>query len=454
MRITIPVAVLVVTLAFSSGILRGEVIPQGPWFTVFATGDQEGEVTSCGCPMEDYGGITHKAAFVDTLRTSGWEFLLLDAGDMTPLGGLSAQNRLKVETLARSMATMGYHAVALGDCDLAPGPEYVARLVGWLGQPVLATNVRLPAGTPSEPSRVVQVRGKRVGLLAFLDPGLAAESAPWVRVDPWESARSQVKALAKKTDFVVAVAHAPDTVKVARLASLYPEIDLVIGAHEGKVAANLFRWGKSFVVGTPARGRFLTRVEVEFDSAGAVSNMASAFLPVVNTYGRRAQVDTLLAAYHRDVRKLVMSDAYLAELTRTLMDPPVAYVGNEVCATCHEAPTNQWKSTPHAHARETLIGKEKDYEAACQRCHTVGFGYRSGFVSPKTTPQLWNVGCESCHGGGAVHAAQPQEPYGEVIGDVCLSCHDSENSPDFDYETYLPRIVHSSAGKSGAVEPH
>jgi hypothetical protein len=453
-RITIPVAVLVVTLAFSSEIQGGGIARQGPYLTVFATGDQVGEVTSCGCPEEDYGGITHKAAFLDTLRSAGWDFLLLDAGDMTPGEGLTAQNRLKIETLARSMATMGYEGIALGDWDLAPGPEHVARLVGWLGQPVLATNYRLPEGTPSERSRVVQVRGKKVGLLAFLDPGLAATAAPWVHVDSWESARDEVKSLAKKTDLVVAVAHAPDSAQVGRLASLFPEIDLVIGAHDGRVNEDIFRQGKSYVVGTPARGRYLTRVEIAFDSTGAVSKMASAFLPVLHDYGRRAKVDTLLAGYHREVRKLVMSDAYLAELSRTLMDPPVAFVGNDACASCHKSQIEQWKQTPHARAHETLIGQERDYEGECQRCHTTGFGFRSGFVSPKTTPKLWNVGCESCHGGGAVHVAQPKEPYGEVIVDACLSCHDSENSPKFDYETYRPRIIHTAKAKTGAVDRH
>ena len=42
----------------------------------------------------------------------------------------------------------------------------------------------------------------------------------------------------------------------------------------------------------------------------------------------------------------------------------------------------------------------------------------------------------------------------EVIVDACLSCHDSENSPNFDYETYLPRIVHSAKPKGGAGERH
>src|SRR5262245_43068183 len=104
-RITLLAVLVLVTLGFPFGLLRGGVIPQGPTLPVFSTGDQAGEVASCGCPKEDYGGTTRKAAFFDTLRASGWEFVLVDAGDLTPFEGLTPQGRLKAETLARAMAT-------------------------------------------------------------------------------------------------------------------------------------------------------------------------------------------------------------------------------------------------------------------------------------------------------------------------------------------------------------
>jgi hypothetical protein len=49
--------------------LRSQVLSQGPNLTVFFTGDQNGEVASCGCPKEDIGGVTRRAAFLDTLST-------------------------------------------------------------------------------------------------------------------------------------------------------------------------------------------------------------------------------------------------------------------------------------------------------------------------------------------------------------------------------------------------
>jgi cytochrome c554/c'-like protein len=441
-RITVLAVLILVTLSFPFGLLRGDVVPQGPTLPVFSTGDQAGEVASCGCPKEDYGGTTRKAAFFDTLRASGWEFVLVDAGDLSPFDSLDAQGRLKAETLARAMATQGYDGIMLGDDDLAPGPDFVRQLVGWLGQPVVATNYTLPEGVPAERSRVVTVRGHRVGILGFLDPGLAQHAAPWVKTQPWESARAEVKALRQKSDLLVAMAHAPDTTSVKRLAKLYPEIDLVIGAHEGKTGLALTRIGKTYLIGSMAKGRFVTRVEVAFQPTGRVQQMTAAFLPVVEAWGRRAKVDSLLATYYREVKELTLSADYVVQREASLREPPVAFVGTNACTSCHGAQSTQWKTTFHSHAHETLVKSEKDHDPECQACHTTGFGFKTGFVAPSVTPDRWEVGCESCHGGGAAHIKDPKTPYGQVSETTCRGCHTQDRSPDFDYSTYLPKITH------------
>jgi len=424
--------------------LTGAVLPQGPNLTVFFTGDQNGEVASCGCPKEDYGGATRKAAFLDTLRTSGWSFLTVDLGDFTPFDSLTAQGRLKAETMARAMATMGYDAVTLGDRELAEGPDFADQLVDWLGQPVVATNYTLP-GDRSVPTKLVDIRGKKVGIVAFLDPDLVP-GADWLRVKPWARERRVVESLRRQADILVALVHAPDTTRVAEIAALYPKIDLVLGAHEGHLAGAVMRRGATYLVGSAGQGRYLGRVEVIFDAEGKVDRMESAYLPVVKQWGRRAAVDSLLFAYYRDVRKLVETTAFQKETVAALKEPAVEFVGNEACASCHAGPSAQWATTLHAQAQATLVREDKDHDPECQQCHTVGFGYRTGFSTPELTPDRWNVGCESCHGPGARHVAAPDSTYGAVTAETCRTCHTPDRSPDFDYATYEPKIAHGAAG--------
>jgi 2',3'-cyclic-nucleotide 2'-phosphodiesterase (5'-nucleotidase family) len=446
-RFAIVIIAVLGLIGFLAGGSPGEIPPQGPTLPVFFTGDHNGEVASCGCPKEDYGGVTRLAAFVDTLRSSGWEFLLVDAGDLAPFD-LDTQGRLKVQTLTQAMSLMDYQAVTLGDHDLAGGPEFVADMVRRLGEPIVATNYDLPDGN-SERTRLVTVRGHRVGIVAFLDGSLLPDSS-WISVEPWDAEAGRVQALRDECDLLVALVHAPDDPAVARFVDLYPQVDLVVSAHEGNLPVAMARIGKTYAIWCTGGGRYLGRVEVAFNPDGTPRNMEAAHFPVVETWGRRARVDSLLENYYAKMRELVASDAFAAERMKSLKEPKVEYVGSAACASCHAAESAQWETTHHAKAHATLRTAKKDDDPDCQKCHTVGFGYRTGFATPQATPDRWNVGCESCHGPGAAHAASGEGPYGEVSETTCRGCHNAEHSPDFDYATYRPRIVHASGKAADA----
>jgi hypothetical protein len=132
----------------------------------------------------------------------------------------------------------------------------------------------------------------------------------------------------------------------------------------------------------------------------------------------------------------------------------VKYVGSKRCGDCHTAAYAVWKKTDHAHAYDTLVNKAKhpslrEFDPECIVCHTVGYRYQSGFVDAAAKIKLTDVGCESCHGPGSLHAANPgsralralmnpwKVPAGETpaaktarqgrIQNMCLSCHDEEN---------------------------
>ena len=54
------------------------------------------------------------------------------------------------------------------------------------------------------------------------------------------------------------------------------------------------------------------------------------------------------------------------------------------------------------------------------------------------------VQCEACHGIGSPHAQDPDHvriASKEIDEKTCRRCHDGDNSPHFNFETYRPKIL-------------
>lgn len=84
--------------------------------------------------------------------------------------------------------------------------------------------------------------------------------------------------------------------------------------------------------------------------------------------------------------------------------PPAGqtYIGAKECASCHFKQFMAWKKTKHADSLKLLPAK---YQAdpTCLKCHTTGYGEKSGFKDLKSTPALAGNSCENCHGPGSKH---------------------------------------------------
>jgi hypothetical protein len=157
------------------------------------------------------------------------------------------------------------------------------------------------------------------------------------------------------------------------------------------------------------------------------------------------------------------------------------FAGSKACADCHLSATEVYENTPHFHATDTLLHLDppRQFDPECLSCHATGwepqryFPFQTGFLGLKETPQMVGNGCENCHGPAARHVAAENgeidvsedeleklraalrlkvlENEGNKEGQVfdkgkvvqmCMQCHDLDNSPDFDFQTYWPQVVH------------
>lgn len=120
------------------------------------------------------------------------------------------------------------------------------------------------------------------------------------------------------------------------------------------------------------------------------------------------------------------------------------YVGSAICAACHPAAAEVWRTSAHAHARDTLRKAQRGYDPECLPCHQTGLGHPGGTTAREADP-LDHVGCESCHGPGSAHVSAPASGYGTLPQDAaaCIGCHNVTNSPDFEFDAYWRDVAHS-----------
>lgn len=145
----------------------------------------------------------------------------------------------------------------------------------------------------------------------------------------------------------------------------------------------------------------------------------------------------------RDPALLRMWLARIAGQKVPMLLHSTGYSGSEACAVCHEKETDTWLLTRHGHAFDTLVKHGADADPECVGCHVVGFGRAGGYTISPRTPDLENVGCESCHGRGGPHLSPGFVTAGNYEP-VCLTCHDQEHSLGFQYASFLPKISHAA----------
>ncbi|NTV04484.1 hypothetical protein HGA89_06210, partial [bacterium] len=110
------------------------------------------------------------------------------------------------------------------------------------------------------------------------------------------------------------------------------------------------------------------------------------------------------------------------------------------CRKCHQATWELLRTTPHAAALGTLARKGQSDSPECLVCHTTGYVFIGGYDDRPPGNQLANVQCEACHGYGTEHSRDGK--WAARARASCVTCHDQQNSPNFDYETYWEKIKH------------
>lgn len=445
-----------------------------PRLAVVLSGRQDGYLEPCGCAGLDRmkGGVARRYTLFEQLRANGWPLAALDAGGLVKSYG--RQTEIKLQITAEAMRKMGYGAIALGKADLRlPAPELAAVVAGVPGQesPFLSANAALfgfdAAITPRW--RVIEAGGLKLGVTAVLGRQAIQElHNPEVQtIDP-EAALNKVlpELLEQKCDLLFLLAHAT-LEESEELARKFPAFQFVVtagGAPEPPLESPRQIGGHNYLVEVGEKGMHVIVLGFYTAPQGKLQ-MRYQRVPLDSRFALAGEMKALMKAYQDQLQTLGLAGLGIKPAPNPRAELLGAYVGSAKCESCHEPSYIIWKKSGHAKAYRTLVEADppRNFDPECISCHVVGwhptqyFPYKGGFLSKEKTPHLTDVGCESCHGPGEAHChaeLKDDEALKEKLRKAmvltkaeaqkrfCYECHDLDNSPDFDFQTYWPLVEH------------
>ncbi|MCP3144087.1 multiheme c-type cytochrome [Pyxidicoccus xibeiensis] len=472
-----------------------------PGAVLFVSADTRGYLGPCGCSENMRGGIARAAAQVLEARKGPLPVLYVDGGnslfgesELRP--GQVPQEERKAKALSDAMRLMGLAVRATGPLDDTRGEAFRQGL----GLP------ELPPGTV----KLLPAGARKVGVVAADTPEQLVEASARARSEgadfvvalldaTLEAAQAAVERPGLAADVVVATRTASEFsgeqnklvragVPVVALQSKGRSLLRVdLGYAPQKGAFTLQKGQADLDREAAALDQRLALLDKEINLPGVdpklkalkqgkrdelvarkqallsapppttegVNGFTLRFVPLESSLPSHPDAQALVAAYDGDVGK--MNLAWAKEHGQDCPAPAkgqAAFVGNEPCRTCHEEAFPQWEKTKHSHAWETLEGMGKQFHLNCTSCHVTGWEQPGGVCRLDKVAGREDVGCEGCHGPGSLHADAPEKDNiiaspGEAL---CVTCHNPENSPHFDFATYLPRILGPGHGKPASVE--
>ena len=475
---------------------------EAPGALLFFSADARGYLGPCGCSENMRGGIDRAAFQVLEARKGPLPVLYIDGGDslfgepsFTP--AQVPQEERKAKALAEAMKRMGLAVRARGELDDARGAEFRQGLGlpelepgGVKVLPAGARKVGVVSATDAAGLKQASAKAREQG--ASFVVGLfhgTLQQAQEVAVTP-ELGADLVLATHTATEFSgeenKLVREAVPVVALQSKGRSLLRVDLAYGPKPSrftlqKTAEDAEREAASLErrlellnreVNLPgllperkklqqqkidelvARRQALLNAPVTAP-AGDSDSFSVRFVPLESTLPSHPEAKAVVSAYDADVGKMNLEWAKAHGQDCPAPEKgKAAFVGNTSCRECHAEAFPSWEASKHHEAWETLEKAGKQFHLNCTGCHVTGWEQPGGVCRLDKVAGREDVGCESCHGPGSLHAEDPTSD--NIVGSpgraLCVTCHNPENSPHFDFATYLPRILGPGHGQPPEVK--
>lgn len=457
-----------------------------PDFALVLTAEQHGYLLPCGCSRPQVGGLERRFNLINKLTKADWKVVPVDLGDIPQVTGpanlANVQGMLKYQTSMKALKAMNYQAVGIGPYETSSSllDLLASYRLNDASVPVLSANLKdketnFAGLVESIKVHNVPQTSLTVGISSLMGASLVKNKKI---KDPAAAFQGNgvvlpqlIKAFQqKKVNFAILL-YQGTVREAAALSKDFPQFNVILcRSEESEPPGEPVKVGNSFIINVGHKGRYVGVVGVNytgekeqpFEMRYQLVTLSEDFM---TAEGQKNPIVGLMEKY----TKTLKDKNFLSKYPRSKHSHQTAirgvdatYVGSEVCAKCHRSEYKVWKASKHSHAYDSLLTAKnpgnREHDAECIVCHTVGFQYESGFVNAAKTPQFKHVGCESCHGPGSAHIKNKYDerwhnlmnPWRNLKGEqktlamdkFCQKCHDIDNDVHYKFEKRWPPIKH------------
>jgi hypothetical protein len=477
---------------------------RAPDLVLVLSGQQHGYLIRCGCSEPQYGGMDRRYNLIESLKGRGWPVVAVDLGDLIEAKEhRTPQTLLRYETAMKALQKMNYLAIGLGQHETEmpllqtlgqyalndPAPRLVAaNLQG--------KNENFANAIGSWVVGGAQGSNLKVGVIGIVSPKvrgqMPAQNPPLLWDDTIKAIKESLKEMQPNNPQMYVLLYegtAEEAKACAGSKEFKNQFHLILClTKDSEPPAKPERVNDTWIVNVGHKGRYVGIVgayqtgnpQRPFDLKYELVMLGPEY---ETKPGQKNPVVDLLEEYTKELK----NGNYLAQFPQMMHPlqvayPKAEYVGSAECKKCHLHAYDIWAKHAHAKAYPTLVAAKnpslRQFDGECIVCHTVGFGYKTGFENDKKTPDLMEVGCENCHGPGSLHAQlgkktppqmlevmnphkpKPNEPPGGdpkrllAIDLSCQKCHDVDNDVHWNFAEKWQKVIHHTPPKNhGEAKP-
>lgn len=254
--------------------------------TILFTSDLHGKIRSCGCAVQDMGGLGRMATFVERTRAKSPNLLFLNSGDDFSLD--LSFTKGEANLIMECYEIMGLDVFTPGEMEYIFGLEYLVDIAALSSFDFLVSNLVYSENGMRifEPAYIIKEfdTGLKVGITGILDDSMRFPDyidRSKFRLEPAvETLKSVAKLMKKEADFLIVLSHMEFN-NTKRLLEDVPLFDVAIVGHGNTRIEEMEKVGETLLLGVGGSGKYMGKLELEISGKGEVEYAAVKLAPLV-----------------------------------------------------------------------------------------------------------------------------------------------------------------------------